>query len=140
MGGEVSAVTADAVTGSHRHNRGCGACIVSGRDTQQESVGSIMTGGAGVMDLVVASAHRHTGGSAGSIRMAARAFRGRGHPGVMRHVDVGDCTVAVYTGSTHHGNDRSFGGRIIRGTQGEEPSIVSMTGGADIMHLVIDSA
>jgi len=74
VGVEVSSVTANAVAGSHRHHRGRGS-LVSICNTQEKSRGGIVTGGAGIMNLVVASAQRDTGGGAGSIRMAACAFR-----------------------------------------------------------------
>ena len=74
MSVEVGAVTARAVAGSHRHYRGRGS-LVSVCDTQEQSSGGIMTGGAGVMDLVVTGAERDAGGIARRTCMAAGAFR-----------------------------------------------------------------
>ena len=74
-----------------------------------------MAGGAGFMDQVVGGAYRDAGGRARSIRMAARAFGGGHHLGIMRYVGVAHQPVAVHAGAGNHGNDRRLGARDVGG-------------------------
>jgi len=58
----------------------------------------------------------------------------------MIHGVVVDKTVAVHAVASHHGNDRRLGLRLVSITQGEESAIGSMTGGAEVMDLVVGGA
>ena len=72
---EVGTVTAHAVAGSHRHNRGRCASVVSVSNAHEKSGGAIVTGSAGIMDLIVSGAQGDAGGRAGRTGMTAGAFR-----------------------------------------------------------------
>ena len=67
-------VTAYAVSADHGNDCRLGTRLVRGANREEQAVGG-MAGGAGVMNLIVGSAHRYAGCRAGRGRMAARACR-----------------------------------------------------------------
>ena len=69
-----SAMAGYAVSDNHICYCRLGGGIVGGSHGKEQAIGS-MTGGTGVMNLVVTGAQRNAGSRAGSICMAARAFR-----------------------------------------------------------------
>lgn len=69
-------VATHTVAGGHSGNRRLGANVIGIGHGEKQASRCIMTGSTRVMNLVVASAQRHTGGGAGGCRMAAGAFRG----------------------------------------------------------------
>ena len=98
---------------------------------------AIMTGSAGGMDLVVGCDHRHTGCRASGPGMAARAFGGGCHPGVMWHVGMADYPVAGHAISWHHVRYSCLGSRVVGGSYREKQTISGMTGGTGVMNLVV---
>ena len=68
-------VTGYAIAADHGNDRRLGARVVGGGSGEEKASDSIVTGGAGIMNFVIASAQRDAGGRTGGCRMAASAFR-----------------------------------------------------------------